>query len=302
MGKFWRLVKTTLRIIFKYRVTSLAAEVGFFTLLALPPLVLGLAAVAGLVTGQLGLSDRNELEAGLIGLVEPFLTADVVDSVIVPTFHQAVSANHYGLISVGFVLSLWSGSRAMNTYVDTITIMYGLGGERGFFRQRALAFAMYLLALGAGTIAVPLLVIGPQTLSGWLPDGFEWILGVYWPVVALSTALLLTVLYHVAVPVKTRWLFNLPGALLALAIWLGASVVMRLVLALSIGGTSIYGPLAAPIVVLIWLYLIAVAVLIGAALNAGIEKVWPRESAATATPSLVTRKLPRQPPAPTAPS
>lgn len=296
MFRLWRLVTTTLRIIFKYRVANLAAEVAFFTLLALPPLVLGLAAVAGLVTGKLGLSDRKMVEDGLTELVQPFLTKDVVDSVIVPTFHQAVTGSHYGLISIGFVLSLWSGSRAMNTYVDTITIMYGLGGERGFFRQRALAFGIYLLALTAGTVAVPLLVIGPQTLAGWLPRELDWVADVYWPAVALSTALLLAVLYHVAVPVKTRWLFNLPGALVALATWFGASVVMRLVLSVSIGGTSIYGPLAAPIIVLIWLYLIAIAVLIGAALNAGIEQVWPRQSAATATPSLVTRKIPRQPP------
>ena len=61
--------------------------------------------------------------------------------------------------------------------------------------------------------------------------------------------------------------------MLALVIWLLASVVLRVVLTASISGTStsIYGPLATPIVILIWLYALAMAVLIGAALNAAIE-------------------------------
>ena len=70
---------------------------------------------------------------------------------------------------------------------------------------------------------------------------------------------------------------NVPGAALALVIWIGASVVLRWFLGESVGprSTSIYGPLAAPIVVLIWLYFLAIAVLIGAALNAATRALWP---------------------------
>ncbi|GMA85222.1 hypothetical protein GCM10025868_04720 [Angustibacter aerolatus] len=58
-------------------------------------------------------------------------------------------------------------------------------------------------------------------------------------------------------------------------IWVGASVVLRFVIAQSVGGTSIYGPLAASIIVLIWLYFLALAVLIGAAFNAAIREPAP---------------------------
>ena len=54
--------------------------------------------------------------------------------------------------------------------------------------------------------------------------------------------------------------------------WLLASVTLRLVLTASVGGTSIYGPLSAPIVILIWSYALALAVLIGAALNAAVAR------------------------------
>ena len=79
-------------------------------------------------------------------------------------------------------------------------------------------------------------------------------------------------------PVRTRWRADLPGAVLTLALWIGGSVALRLALSASTGSTSIYGPLAAPIAVLLWLYLLSIAVLIGAAFNAAVDSVWPRLS------------------------
>ncbi len=63
-----------------------------------------------------------------------------------------------------------------------------------------------------------------------------------------------------------------------MAMWVGGSVLLRLVLTESIGSTTIYGPLAAPIAFLIWLYVISVAVLIGAAFNSSLDEVFPKLS------------------------
>jgi membrane protein len=87
----------------------------------------------------------------------------------------------------------------------------------------------------------------------------------------------LTTLYHVSTPMRTPWLRDMPGAVLTLVIWALASFVLRGTISASLGGTSIYGPLSAPIVLLIWLYFLAIAVLIGAALNAAIRVMWPVE-------------------------
>ncbi len=97
----------------------------------------------------------------------------------------------------------------------------------------------------------------------------------YWPLVTLLTVGGLTSLYHVSTPRRSPWLRDVPGAALTLVIWLLASFVVRGTIAASLGGTSIYGPLSAPIVLLIWLYALAIAVLIGASLNAGIRELWP---------------------------
>ena len=60
------------------------------------------------------------------------------------------------------MLALWSGSRALNVFVDTITIMHGLGGHRGIVKTRALSFVLYILAMVTGVISVPLVVAGPS--------------------------------------------------------------------------------------------------------------------------------------------
>lgn len=82
----------------------------------------------------------------------------------------------------------------------------------------------------------------------------------------------LTTLYHLAVPVRRRWRVGLPGAVFTLALWIFGGYFVRWALGFSTGGTSIYGPLAAPIAVLLWLYVLSIAVLIGAAINAAAEQ------------------------------
>jgi membrane protein len=107
-------------------------------------------------------------------------------------------------------------------------------------------------------------------------------------------------LYHVSVPVRTSWRYNLPGATLTLVMWVFGSAVLRWFLTVSASdSTSIYGPLAAPIAVMIWLYILAIAVLIGAALNASFDELWPEVAPARARIELMRRlrrraRLPRQ--------
>ena len=75
-----------------------------------------------------------------------------------------------------------------------------------------------------------------------------------------------------------------------LLIWIAGSAVLRSFLTATAGdSTSIYGPLAAPIAIMIWLYILAIAVLIGAALNASFDELWPESAPARARIELVRR-------------
>jgi membrane protein len=260
----------------RYRVTGLAAEAAFFALLSLPPLVFGLAGAIGFIAQRFDVTTVAEFRTQVLDLALRLLTPSAVEGVIAPTLDDVLFQGRFEIISIGFVIALWSGSRAVNVVVDTITIMYGLAGQRSILRTRALSFSLYVVFLFAAVVLLPLVLAGPGLVDRALPDRLGAVAYLYWPVVLIGTAVALAALYHLAVPVRTRWRSELPGAALTLLLWLAGSALLRLVLGLSIGSSSIYGPLAAPIAVLLWLYLISLALLVGAAFNASLELGDPR--------------------------
>ena len=276
--RVWRVIKETTGTCMRYRVMGLAAEAAFFGVLSLPPLIFGLAGAVGFVTSALDIRTIAGFRDQLLELSGRVLTNDVVETVIQPTVDDVLSRGQAAVISIGFVIALWSGSRALNVFIDTSTIMYGMAGKRGIVRTRALSFVLYLGFLLAGIILLPLILVGPSLVSRFLPPGLAFIGNLYWPVVLLGSVCMLAMLYHVSVPARTRWRADLPGAAVTVAMWVAGSVLLRFVLSKSIGSTTIYGPLAAPIAFLIWLYIISVAVLIGAALNSSIDEVFPKLS------------------------
>ncbi|PKW25513.1 YihY/virulence factor BrkB family protein [Phycicoccus duodecadis] len=272
-----RLTVVTTRICLRYRVTGLASEAGFFALLSLPPLVLGLFGGLGYLGNMVGRENVVDVRDAILEYASRFLTSQVIETVLGPTVDDVFRGGRADLLSIGFLLSLWSGSRALNVVVDTISIMYGQSGVRGIVQTRALSFSLYVLALLLGIVTIPLVLLGPTLIRGFLPGPWEWLVALYWPLVTLLSVGGLTSLYHVSTPRRSPWTRDVPGAVLTLVIWALASFFVRGSIAASLGGTSIYGPLSAPIVLMIWLYALAIAVLIGAALNAAVREMWPHE-------------------------
>jgi membrane protein len=276
----WRVVTSTVGACFRYRVTGLAAEAAFFAILSVPPLVFGLAGSISFIVRKI---DPGQIEAfrdSVIDLSGKVLTQESVDKIVAKTLNDVLEGQRFDIISIGFILSLWSGSRALHVFVDTITIMYGLGGRRGIVRTRMLSFSLYVVGLIVGVVVLPLVLAGPRLVDQFLPSRFDVVNALYWPTVIVLSIAFLASLFHLSVPVRTSWRHDLPGATLAFAIWVVGSYLLRVILETST--TSIYGPLAAPIAVLIWLYVTALAVLIGAALNASIDRLWPEASTARA--------------------
>jgi membrane protein len=278
----WQIVRGTVVTAFRYRVTGLAAEAAFFTLLSLPPLVLGLIGTLGHFRSALGPRTVAEIREWAIDRSETVLTDRSVKSVVEPLLDDVLRGGQVGIVSLSFVISLWAGSRALNVYVDTITIVHGLSGVRGVIRTRLRAFLLYLAGLGVGLVVIPLMVAGPTLVLHWVPSSAEVLRILYWPVLIVVSIVFLALLYHLSVPVRTAWWREMPGGVIALAIWGLGSLVLRLYLGGSASGVSVYGSLGAAIAVLAWLYVTALAVLIGAALNAEIEKLWPGENPARA--------------------
>ena len=193
-----------------------------------------------------------------------------------PTIDDILRKGRPDVISIGFITSLWSGSSAMATYVNTITIAYGERHERGAVKSRLLALRLYMLQVLSGVILLPALVLGPTYIDRLLgkhttPWVHHAVTLVYWPIAVALALVILATLYHLSVPHRRRWRSALPGAVFALLIWSLGSWALRSYIKFVFAHTIAYGALAAPVAVLLFLYITALAVLLGAELNATLD-------------------------------
>lgn len=272
---FARLVAETAMVAFRYRATGLAAEAAFFTLLSIPPLLLALVAGAGFASEWLGPTTLMRMSNALETWSLSFLTPDTVQQVIMPTYRETLSVGRADILSFGFLVALWSGSRALHIFLDAISIMYGQGGERGPVRARVVSLTAYLASVVTMGLVLPLLLIGPGYLLRWLPEELDRLVELYWPLVGILGIVSLTGLFHFATPQRSPFFRDLPGALLTVVFWVVSSVLIRGWAENTAGGWSVFGPLTVPIILLVYLYFLSFAVLVGASLNAAIRRLWP---------------------------
>ncbi|MER7809715.1 YihY/virulence factor BrkB family protein [Streptomyces sp900116325] len=278
----WQLLKDTVNSCMEYRILGLAAEAAFFTLLSLPPLLLGLIGLLGYVDEWTNTTTVASIERNILNAAQTVLSERGVNDFAKPLLADVTTGARPDVISIGFAIALWSGSRAVNVFIDTITVMYGLDGHRGIVKTRLLSFLLYIVALLLGAVVLPVLVVGPDRVVEFIPWGTEVISVFYWPLVILLSVAFLTTLYHVSVPVRSPWIEDVPGALVAFVMWVVGSFLLRIYLTSTVEGPTIYGSLAAPIAVLLWIGISAFAVLVGAAVNAAIDRVWPSLATAAA--------------------
>ncbi len=275
-----RLIESTGRETLDDRVPGLAAEAALFTLISLPALLLAVVGSLGFVADALGPDGTAELHRLVLGVPNSFLSERTYNSY--RRIVEDVLAQSSGrAVSVGLLLSVWTGSRAVNRYVETITIAYDVD-PRSAWRRRLLAFGLTVGGLLGAVAILPPLVVGPRLL-GWLaPEAvaattLRTLHLFFWPGVVMLVVAALATLYHIGVPWTTPWRRDLPGAVLAMLLWLAASEGLRIYLGLSVQHDAFYARLAVPIAVVLWLYITALAVLLGAEFNAQIEKMWPHE-------------------------
>ncbi|MEV7190265.1 YihY/virulence factor BrkB family protein [Streptomyces sp. NPDC093510] len=278
----WLLLKDTVNSCIEYRILGLAAEAAFFTLLSVPPLLLSLIGLLAYVDRWTGADTIASVQNNILEASRTILSDRGVHQIAEPILDDVMRVSRPDVISIGFLFALWSGSRAVNVFIDTITVMYGLDGVRGIVKTRILAFGLFLVALLIGSVALPLMVAGPDAVVKLLPGSTTVVQILYWPVVVILSVVFLTTLYHVSVPVRSPWVEDMPGALIALAMWVLGSFLLRIYLTSTVEGPTIYGSLAAPVAVLLWIGVSAFAVLVGAAVNAAIDRVWPSVATAVA--------------------
>ncbi|MGA8986687.1 YihY/virulence factor BrkB family protein [Aeromicrobium sp.] len=279
LQRAWVLTGRTWRDTFDDRVPGLAAEIALFTMISLPALILMILGSLGFVADALGPSGAQELNRIVFELPRSLLAAQTYDSY--ERLASAVLADgRADVISIGALLSLWTGSRATARVLETITIAYDIEHPRSGWRRRLLAVGLTAAGLLGAISILPLLVLGPRVVEWVAPNTFASatlnVLGaLYWPALAALAIAGLATVYHVGVPWRTPWHRDVPGAVLAMILWLLAVVCLRAYLAVTLGEGAVFSQLGVPIAVVLWLYVSSIAVLLGAELNAEIERMWP---------------------------
>jgi membrane protein len=272
------------------RILGLAAEAGFWQLLSLPPLLLAVLGTIGYVGDAVGRDTTASIRDSVLRGASDLLTPSIVADVVRPTVDEIIFRGRPDVISIGFLLSLWSGSSAMATYVNTITIAYGQRELRSAVRSRLLALRLYVAQVITGVVLLPALVLGPDLIARLLDSSRHHLVGfllttLFWPVVGLLSLTILTSLYHLSPPIRTKWRGAMPGALFAMALWVVGSYLLRMYLELVFGNELVYGSLGAPVAALLFFYITALAVLLGAELNAALYDNARARAGAGTTPA-----------------
>jgi membrane protein len=257
-----------------------SASAAFWQTLSLPPLLLGLFGALGYVERWFGPDTVVAVQEWIIRITSGVFSRNAVDEILVPTVAEILTSARGEVVSIGFVLTFWSGSSAMATFVDAITRAHHQYPVRRWVWQRTLAILLYLAGLAIGILVLPLAALGPERLLPLLPDGLEpaartLVNVLYFPVVVLVLVLVLTLFYKIALPFKPPWHRGLPGAVLAAVVFLVGATGLRLYLDWVTSTGYTYGALAAPIAFLLGMYFLALAVILGAYLNAGAQEIWP---------------------------
>jgi membrane protein len=262
------------------RVLGLSAEAAFWQLLSLPSMFLALIATLGYVSRWFGEGTVARTERDLESTLSRAFSQQVVDQVVAPMLHEVLFKGRADIISLGFLLAIWAGSSATATFVNTITIAYGMRELRGPVRSRLLALWLFLGSVLLGVIVLPLLVLGPDLLDRSFPDRVQptasrIISDLYYPVVVFLLLLGLTTLYHLAPPRRLPWHRGVPGAIVALIVFLAGAAGLRGYIRFILDHNHAYGTLAAPIAALLFFFALALGVLYGAEVNAAIEQLAP---------------------------
>jgi membrane protein len=249
-------------------VPLLASALSYSTFFAIPSLLLAVVGVFTLAASENGI---DSLLSALHGAI-PEQAIDLFGQ----SLKQIDSSPHTGalIIVVGAALALWSLTGAMNAFMIAICIAYGERDPRSFLRRRLIAFELVLCFLLAITVIGALLVFGP-TISSWLGrrTGAESLVSwlwwaAQWPLLIGALLAILTVMLWLAPVHRPSWQVLLPGALLATVIWILSSGGFAFFTATFNNYNKTWGSLSAVIVTLVWLWLTAIALLLGAELNA----------------------------------
>jgi membrane protein len=247
---------------------TMAAALAYNLFLALFPALLCVAAVASFFP--------LDVLIRLIGSSARFLP-EGLELIVREQAVKLASGDSGGLLTMGFVLAVWSSSSAASAMIDSINLAHDLESKRSWIRQRLLAILITVVLTLFIMVSFSLVMTGPLMAHKILSEGamsaaFDWAWTILrWPIAFALVASAFGIVYYIAPDEPRKGVRVVPGAVVATVLWFGASLLFKVYVATLGQYAETYGAIAGPIVALLWLYLSALSVLVGAELNAELE-------------------------------
>jgi membrane protein len=263
------LLKGTYHSLLQHNQLNNAAALSFFFFLSLPPLLIFLVSLMALIPSP-------NLDENLVRALSHIVPADAMG--IVRRLLASVFQSNRRLLSLGILGVLWAGSTGFNSMIVALNGAYGVKEARPLWKRQLVAVGLTIV-VGALLLAALLLLFLGSRIGFWLAVRLriDPVFTAVWPyirwfVVVGFTAVSVEMLYFIAPHVKQRFLAQIPGAAVAVVLWLASSFGLGLYLRSFTQFTAIYGTLGAMIALMLWFYFSSLAMLIGAELNAQIQR------------------------------
>ena len=269
LGVVYRGIRSAL----KDNVTNLAAAIAYYGFLAIPSAMLIVVGAFSVFAGP----DAVKTVLDHLSTVMPQSAVDLLGKSLTRTIQSG--SGGVIMIVVGALLALWTLTGAMQTVMWALNAAYERDETRGFVKRRLVAVVLIVCAVVSVALVVVFLVLGPH-VSTWVGEAVgnttlvAWLWWtVQWPVllVGLMTMFAL-VLYLAPNTVPRKWQFITPGAIFAVVVWLVASGLFAVYTSNFASYNKAWGSLAAVIITLTWLWISALALLMGGEINAELHR------------------------------
>jgi membrane protein len=264
---------------FEADVFSRSAQIAFYFSFALFPLLLFLISLLGII-----LVSADGVKRELFVYLHQIMPPQVYELVRV-TVDEIVDKSSSGKLTVGLLFTLWSASAGFDAVRNGLNAVYHVKETRPWWRTKlqsllltfvTTTIASFLLALvfyGWKLFGFMLSAVGLEVSSPWVLTGIQWI-------AALLLIFLICELMYNLLPNRHQftWLRVMPGSVVAIVLWILFTAIFRIYLAHYDTYNKAYGSLGAVIVMMLWLYLTASALMLGGAINSVLRQMWLERS------------------------
>ena len=253
----------------KDNLSLVAAGVAFYAMTAIFPAIAAFVSIYGLFADPAKVQDQVASLASLLPAASLKLLTDALQSYA----SKSHSSLNFALL-VAVALAVWSAKAGVSALMTGLNIANEQEEKRNFIMQQIVALALTLGAIVFGMIALAALAVLPA-LTGFLPlpDAMKTALDLgRWPLLAILVAFALAVVYRFgAYKEHPKWRWISWGAAIATVLWIIGSALFSYYVSNFGSYDATYGSLAAPVVLLLWFWLSALIVLIGAEIDAELE-------------------------------